>query len=217
MCRFFKDFFTFIHPLTCHLCHWFDSFLSISLLKDFSSKSMVESNHNVDTGPISWTSKLNNLVNRTRGSIMPGRKLSFLFSLSQAQQTFSPTESRFRCLFLNPCFQHFILHQVFTRYRLHVASKHVSTLWLIPHSRLLPSALWRQAGSCKQVRWGLSLCGLVMLRCLNSTKIRCRWQCRAQCSGPCLRIAPVPLIPMSLGQPPAVFRSVYSTRHNKSR
>lgn len=72
----------------------------------------------------------------------------------------------------------------------------------------------KTAGSCKQVRWGLPLCGLVMLRCLNSTKIRCRWQCRAQCSGPCLRIAPVPLIPTSLGQPPAVFRSVYPTRQN---
>lgn len=98
----------------------------------------------------------------------------------------------------------------------HVAYKCMSTLWLVTHVRLLPSALWRQAGSCKQVGWGLPLCGLVMRCCLNSTKIRRRWQCRAQCSGPCLRIAPMPLIPMSLGQPPAVFRSVYSTRHDRT-
>lgn len=87
---------------------------------------------------------------------------------------------------------------------------------LFIHLRLLLSALWRQTGSCKQVCWSLPLCSPVMLRCLNSTKIRRRWQCGAQCGGSCLRTAPMPLTPTSLGQPSAVFRSVYSNRHNRT-
>lgn len=65
--------------------------------------------------------------------------------------------------------------------------------------KLLPSALWRQAASCKQVCGGLPLCSLVTLRCLNSTKIQPRWQCRAQYSGSCLQIASMPLTPTSPG------------------
>lgn len=96
----------------------------------------------------------------------------------------------------------------------HIMYKFIS---LFIHLRLLPSALWRQTGSCKQVCWSLPLCSLVMLRCLNSTKIQRRWQCGAQCSGPCLRTAAMPLTPTSLGQPSAVFRSVYATRHNRTQ
>lgn len=107
-----------------------------------------------------------------------------------------------------------LLFLPFIRSSSHVRYKFMSSFI---HLRLLPSALWRQTGSCKQVCWSLPLCSLVMLRCLNSTKIRRRWQCGAQCSGPCLRTAPVPLTPTRLGQPSAVFRSVYSTRHNRTQ
>lgn len=95
--------------------------------------------------------------------------------------------------FLNPyCFHHLILHQVTTT--------------------RCPQLCEDRLARVNRLVGGLPLCGLVMLRCLNSTKIQRRWQCRAQCSGPCLRAAPVPLTPASLGQPSAVFRSVCSTR-----
>lgn len=58
---------------------------------------------------------------------------------------------------------------------------------------------------------GLPLCAIQTARHGQTTKIQRRWQCRAQCSGPCLRTAPVPLTPTSLGHPSAVFRSVCST------
>lgn len=106
----------------------------------------------------------------------------------------SPLSLRhFKCLFLNPySFHHFILHQVtITR---------------------CPQLCEDRRARVNRFVGGLPLCGLAMLRCLNSTKIHRRWQCGAQCRGPCLRTAPVPLTPTSLGQPSAVFGSVCSTR-----